>query len=214
VLLKAANFLKINGLYVFSSELLRRSSTMLRSRMIGRKLKTKGLQIGPRSFVRGLAFMQIGNNFHAADGLWIEAISAFYDQSFSPRIVIGNNVTISRWTHIAATNYVEIGENTLIGSKVIITDHNHGQYKGLHSSPEISPELRPLDRDKDVVIGRNVWLGDGVVVAPGSKIGDGSIIGGNSVVHGTIPAYHIAAGAPARVLKRYNFELQNWIRIE
>ncbi len=34
--------------------------------------------------------MQIGNNFHAADGLWIEAISAFYEPIiFPPELLLG-----------------------------------------------------------------------------------------------------------------------------
>jgi len=55
-----------------------------------------------------------------------------------------------------------------------------------------------LDRDKEVVIGRNVWLGDGVVVSPGSTIGEGSVIGANAVVIGVIPPFTLAAGVPAK----------------
>ena len=45
---------------------------------------------------------------------------------------------------------------------------------------------------------------------PGSSIGDGCIIGAHAVVKGEIPAYSVAAGVPARVIKRYNFETSTW----
>ena len=47
---------------------------------------------------------------------------------------------------------------------------------------------------------------------PGAKIGDGCIIGAHSVVKGEIPAYSMAVGSPARVVKRYNFEKKIWER--
>lgn len=51
-------------------------------------------------------------------------------------------------------------------------------------------------------IGNNVWLGNNVCVMPEVTIGDGAIIGANSVVTHDIPAYCMAAGVPARVIKQ------------
>ena len=47
---------------------------------------------------------------------------------------------------------------------------------------------------------------------PGAKIGDGCIIGAHAVVKGEIPPYTVAVGAPARPVKRYNFETKLWER--
>jgi lipopolysaccharide O-acetyltransferase len=156
----------------------------------------------------------MGEDFSAEDGLWLEAVTRSNDQTFSPRIVIGSHVRISRWVHIAATHFVEIGDNVLMGSKVVVTDHNHGQYSKDHTSPNIPPALRPLDHDRSVVIGRNVWLGDGVVVTPGSSIGEGAVIGANSVVQGRIPPFTIAAGVPAKIMKVFDFDTQKWTNVE
>ena len=54
---------------------------------------------------------------------------------------------------------------------------------------------------KPIIIGNNVWLGFDVVVLKGVTIGDGAIIGAKSVVTRDIPAWSIAAGNPAQVVK-------------
>lgn len=52
-----------------------------------------------------------------------------------------------------------------------------------------------------MVIGNNVWIGRNVCIMPGVTIGDGAVIGANAVVTHDIPAYSVAAGVPAKVIK-------------
>ena len=54
----------------------------------------------------------------------------------------------------------------------------------------------------DTVIGNDVWIGQNVTVLPGVHVGDGAIIGLNSTVTHDIPPYTVAAGNPARVIRR------------
>lgn len=199
-----------NGIFVVATQLLEALRGWARNLLIAKKLKVSKIRIGPHSYLRGLSSIQMGEDFSAGDGLWLEAITKYNDQTFSPRIIIGSQVRVSHFVHIAATSMVEIGDNVLMGSKVVITDHNHGQYSSEHSSPLTAPSLRPLDHDRKVVIGRNVWLGDGVVVTPGATIGEGAVVGANSVVSGHIPPFTIAAGAPAKARKVFNFEMNRW----
>lgn len=203
-----------NGFYLLFAHLIETTSAIPRNYFLSRKLGAKGIQIGPRAYLRGLSSVTIGEDLTAEQGLWLEAIHRYNDQTFTPRIVIGKHVRISQFVHIAATHWVEIGDNVLMGSKVIITDHNHGLYSRGDSSPAIPPALRPLDDNQRVVIGSNVWLGDGVVVTPGSCVGEGSVIGANSVVLGTIPPFTIAVGAPATVRKIFNFDTSKWSDFE
>jgi len=203
-----------NGFYVLFTHLIDTAFAIPRNYFISRKLGAKQFKIGAGAYLRGLSCIRIGEDFSAEQGLWLEAITRYNDQSFAPKIIIGKHVRISHFVHIAATHSVEIGDGVLMGSKVIITDHNHGFYSASHSSPNIPPVLRPLDHDQTVVIGRNVWLGDGVVVTPGSSIGEGAVIGANSVVLGNIPAFTIAAGAPATVRKVFNFDMSKWSNVE
>ena len=56
-----------------------------------------------------------------------------------------------------------------------------------------------VQREKPVVIGNDVWIGDSVMILPGSIIGNGVIIGAGAVVRGKIPDYAIVVGNPAQI---------------
>lgn len=76
-----------------------------------------------------------------------------------------------------------------------------------------TPALNDLPIKGDTVIGNNVWIGQNVTVMPGVHIGDGVIIAANSVVAKDIPAYHIAGGNPARIIrKRFDDELISYLQ--
>lgn len=70
------------------------------------------------------------------------------------------------------------------------------------------PPMSDMPVKGDTVIGNDVWIGQNVTILPGIHIGDGSIIGLNSVVGKDIPPYTIAAGNPAKnIRKRFDDEL-------
>lgn len=208
-----SQFWSDNGMYLFGHNLLGFPIRWICNRMLAASFGVQRIQIGSGAMLRGRSAIRMGEDFSAGPGLWLEAVLRHQGQTFTPRIILGRNVSVSAWCHIAATHYVEIGDDVLIGSKVVITDHNHGEYSGPHTSPTIPPNFRPLGCDKEVVIERNVWLGDGVVVTPGSRIGEGAVIGANAVITGTIPPFTIAAGIPARPLKQYDFRIKEWVDI-
>jgi len=72
---------------------------------------------------------------------------------------------------------------------------------------EIPPPGK-LTHKGDTIVGNDVWIGQNAVILPGVKIGDGAIIGANSVVGSDIQPYCIAAGNPAKLVrKRFDDEL-------
>jgi acetyltransferase-like isoleucine patch superfamily enzyme len=178
-----------------------------------RLLHAEDIQLGSGNTIKGITGIQIGRSFRALDQLWLATIDC--DRAgnrYRPSLIIGNNVVFGYGVHVAATNFVRIGNDVLVGSRVIITDHNHGIYRGeLQSSPLEAPADRALTSDAEVVVEDNVWIGDGVAILPGSRVGQGSIIGANSVVSCTIPKFCIAAGNPARPIKVYDCASQSWI---
>lgn len=154
----------------------------------------------------------VGDRFHVYNNARIECITTYQGQTFNPRLIIGNNVTINNNIHIGVINRIIIEDNVLIASNVYITDHNHGSY-GV-SDPSLPPVERPLISHGIVVVRKNTWIGENVTILSGIEIGEGAIIGANSVVNKNIPKYAIAVGSPAKVVKIFNFEKQQWIRIK
>lgn len=60
----------------------------------------------------------------------------------------------------------------------------------------------------NTVIGNDVWIGQNATILPGVTIGDGAIIGACSVVGSDVEPYTVAAGNPARsIRKRFDDEL-------
>ena len=122
---------------------------------------------------------------------------------------IGDNVHIGNYNIIGARNSVVLEENVLLGPRVIIVDHSH-QYENV----EIPIKLQPATDGGVVRIERDCWIGANVFVLPNVTIGCHAIIGANSVVNSDIPPYSVAVGAPARVIKRYDFDLKQWVRVD
>ncbi len=185
----------------------------LRDALTARKLHAPGFRAGHAPRLHGLAHMRIGKNFSAADNLWLEAVTHYAGQPHTPQLILGDDISLSANVHIACLHRIHIGDGLLAGSNVLISDHTHGLYSGpSQSDPATRPAHRPLHSSGEIVIGRNVWLGDGVCVLAGATIGDGAVIGANSVVRGHIPPATIAVGAPARVVRHWDATLKQWVR--
>lgn len=116
-----------------------------------------------------------------------------------PNLSISNSVSIGEGCHITCANKIYIGDNTLLGKYVTITDNSHGD--SCIEQIFISPSQRPLTTKGPVVIGKRVWIGDKATILPNVTIGNGAIVGANSVVTNDIPDNTVCVGNPARVIK-------------
>lgn len=159
-------------------------------------------------YMRGKKSLVYGRDFNVGYGCRFDLINPEKKTLF-----IGENCEIGDYCHFVATEKVEIGNNFLCASKVFLSDTNHGNYRGEScSSPSEPPKERPLTSDP-VFIGDNVWVGDNVVILPGTRIGNGCIVGANAVVSGVFDDNCIIAGVPAKIVKRYDKNTRQWVKI-
>ncbi|ROI07158.1 acyltransferase [Kaistella haifensis] len=171
--------------------------------------KSKKFLIDFNSSVYGANMMCLGQSFAAKKGLRIEAF-ALGDKE-KTKIEIGDYVSFGESVHVGAINKITFGNNVLLGSRIIIVDHNHGKYNGdMQSSPLEPPSKRVLHSAGEIHIEDNVWIGDGVTVLANVKIGKGAIIAANTVVNKNIEANSIVGGNPIRTLKKFNFSTEEW----
>lgn len=145
--------------------------------------------------------IRIGSNTHFEHHCILGCWECYgEDDHYEPEIIIGDNCSIGEYCHITAINKITIGDGLLTGRFVYIGDNAHG---GLSwEEAEISPVQRHLTSKGEIIIGRNVWIGDKVTILGGVTIGDNVIIGANSVVTCDIPCNCVAVGMPAKVVKQ------------
>jgi len=204
-------FARENGYFLLAQRIAGGLCRRTRDAILARRLHAPGFRIGRHARLLGLAHMRLGPSFRAGDNLWLEAITLYAGERFNPYLTIGANVSFSDAVHIGCLSSITIASGTLIGSRVLISDHSHGIYRGAQStSPDIIPAQRPLYSTAPITIGSNVWIGDGAAILAGATIGDGAIIGANSVVTGAIPPATIAVGAPARPIRQWNPATSQW----
>lgn len=165
----------------------------------------------------GEKYIHIGDHCFLGTHLWLEAYDNYCGtrvQHFNPKLIIGDRVRIGEFVHIGCVSRVEIGNDVLMGSKIYISDHNHGSYSGkVQNSPYELPVMRALTEGSHVKICDRVWIGEFVTILPGVTIGEGSIIGSHTTVTHDIPPNSIAFGSPARVVKHWNATLNQWVEI-
>lgn len=138
---------------------------------------------------------------------WSNYDSVTPSQLLLPNLRIGKNFHATRNFTIQCAGNITIGDDVLVASDVFIINYNHGL------SPLTQSYLYNKLEISEVVIGNGVWLGNNVIVLPGVHIGDKSIVGAGSVVTRDIPPYSIAIGNPAKVVKKYIFETQQWVKL-
>ena len=157
----------------------------------------------------GLKNISIGKECYFGTGTELLALTSHFEQQLDSCLIIGNHVRCIGGCRITCAGKIILDDDVLIGPAVFITDHNHGM------NPEIKGgySKQPLIV-KNVCICEGVWLGQRVCVMPGVTIGAHSIIGANSVVTHDIPAYSIAVGAPAIVVKCWDFNQHKWVLVE
>jgi len=110
----------------------------------------------------------------------------------SGRIEIGDHTFINYGSSIAARNSVKIGSHCFFGHYTFVMDNDqHDIVK--HTE---------LPRSEPVIIEDHVWIGSKAVILPGVRIGNRAVIGAGSIVTKDVPPRCVAAGNPARVIRR------------
>ena len=115
-------------------------------------------------------------------------------------IRIGGGSFLNLGVMIAAAELVEIGEHCMLANGCFVTDADHR-----FDDPEKPVPWQGFTSKGPTRLGDNVWCGAHVVITSGVTIGERCVIGANSVVTHDIPAFSIAAGAPARVLRQVEY---------
>ena len=136
-------------------------------------------------------------------------------------LAIGDGVTVSRGVHLvpaaghritigAATTVqdgcrlygdVSVGQRCIFAPNAFVSSGTH-VFDALPHRPIQEQESIAPATQRPIRIYGDCWFGINVVITPGVTVGRGCVVGANSVVTGDLPPYHVAAGNPARVIRK------------
>lgn len=195
--------MKSLGIYT-NSGLIRLLFDFVRTKLFYRRARL----IRSPFYIRGQKKIDLGLRLTTGVGVRIDAFNVGAE-----RVVwIGDDVQLNDYVHIAAIENVTIKNNVLIASRVFISDHNHGDFnRDVDATVMLPPAQRPLS-SKRVLIEESVWIGENVCILPGVTIGRNAIIGAGAVVTKDVPAWSLAVGNPAVVIKKYDRSTRRWVR--
>ncbi len=121
-------------------------------------------------------------------------------------VLIGDNSLVGMGNVIIGP--VTIGNNVILAQNVVASGLNH-EYK----DPATPIHKQPVTT-APIVIEDDCWIAANVVITSGVTIGKHSVVAAGSVVTKNIPPFSVAAGNPAKVIKRYDEGAKEWVRAE
>jgi len=154
--------------------------------------------------LNGTEYIEIGD--HVTIGYKSRLTAEKHNENM-PRVVIEDRTRIGHFSIISCVRDVHIGKNVITGAGAYISDNLH-EYEDI----TLPIKAQPTIFKDSVYIGDDTWIGVNVAIM-GAKVGKHCVIGANSVVTKDIPDYCVAAGIPAKVIKRYNFEKKVWQKV-
>ena len=135
-------------------------------------------------------------------------VAALKEHEEPPVFKVGARTMIGNHAHIVATKRVEFGRSVLTADRLFVSDNRH-----TFEDPSVPVRDQGLTQLAEVTIGDGSCIGENVRIS-GASVGAHCVIAANSVVTRDIPDHCVAAGAPARIVKRYCERREGWYRTD
>jgi acetyltransferase-like isoleucine patch superfamily enzyme len=120
-------------------------------------------------------------------------------------VIIGNETRIGMGNVVIGP--VTIGNFVILAQNIVMSGLNHS-YEDVNL---------PIDKQKvttsPITVEDECWIGANVVLTAGVTVGKHSVIAAGAVVTKNIPPYSVAVGNPARIIKQYDFNQKQWVKV-
>ena len=158
----------------------------------------------------GLGFAEIGANVLIHESVVLVGVE---------KMRLGSDIRIDPYCLISAGEDVSIGSHVHIAAHVLLSGRagislhdfsgiSHGARLlstsddfsgGVLTGPTVPDDLRNVTGGR-ISVGRHAVIGANCVVLPGTQVEDGATVGALSLARGTLEAWKVHAGTPARVV--------------
>ena len=173
-----------------------------------RKFRKVNSSIGKIISCQKNQYIHLSSSVRIKDYCRIDCIDTWNNQKLQPYFEIGKGVIINDYFTAFITDNCKIGDNCIFANRCTIVTENHGM-----NPEDASPYHAQNLVNGPVSIGKNCWIATEVIFLPNSSIGDNVIVAAHSVVNKKFPSNVIIAGAPAKIIKVYNFTTHRWEKV-
>jgi len=187
---------------------------------VNSKINFKYIQFPESTFLLGntnIDFRMIPENRIYVDiGSYCMINANFTFETQSGNVHIGNNVHMGG-VHFICRSEIEIGDDVTMAWGIVLYDHDshsvdwcyrmkdnnqcYHDYVTSNGNNIVNKDWSHV-KTKKIKIESKVWMGFDVTVLKGVTIGEGSVIAAKSVVTRDVPPWSLAAGNPARIVKK------------
>lgn len=170
---------------------------------VSKALRLLGSVLDPRTYLHAFRILNYYGYSHVRERRHVKigrggGIAPNVSFRNGARIEIGDECHIGERCYLwagDATGRIKLGKFVSLAPEVFVTASDYQFAPGV-------PFRQQPKRERDVIIGDDVWLGARVVVTAGVTIGPGCIVGAGAVVTRDLPPFSIAVGVPARVVRQ------------
>lgn len=120
-------------------------------------------------------------------------------------VLIGEKVLIGAGSKIIGP--IKFGNNILVAQNVLISGLNHD------FDDVTKPIVLQGFSKNEIVVEDGVWIGAGAIITAGVTIGQNAVVGAGSVVTKNVEAFSVVVGNPARMVKKFDFKVNKWVKM-
>jgi acetyltransferase-like isoleucine patch superfamily enzyme len=151
--------------------------------------------------------IKLGSSVMIRKDAWVNTFDIEGDGE--PKIIIDDNCLIGARDVISAKNCIHIERDVIIGTSVLIQDHNHAY-------EDISRPIKAqgLTAGGKILIEQGCWIGHGAAIVCNQDelvIGRNSVVAANALVTKSFPPYSVIVGNPARLVRQFDQEKGTWV---
>jgi acetyltransferase-like isoleucine patch superfamily enzyme len=152
--------------------------------------------------------IKIGNSVMIRKDAWINTFD-ISESDGEPKIIIEDNCLIGARDVISAKNSIQIESEVIVGTSVLIQDHNHA-----YEDIGVPIKRQGLTPGGKIRIEQGCWIGHGVAIVCNQNelvIGRNSVIAANALVTKSFPPYSVIVGNPARLARQFDPVKGIWV---
>ena len=163
-------------------------------------------QRGKRSIIRWNTRLDVlpFNQFSLGDDSIIEDFCTINNGMGD--VIIGKNSLIGMGNVLIGP--MQIGNNVIFAQNIVASALNH-EYRNIDL-----PILQQKVITDPIIIEDDCWIAANSVITSGVTVGKHSVVAAGSIVTKNVPPYSIVAGNPAKLIKKYDFLINEWVRVE